>query len=129
MRRVAKTRAVRPQHVLLPAETALIRWIRATLGQIGPLAVDPIAHPKPAASFSDPNCPVCATTIQPEADPNGVYPGVPVQAPRTIPIPADKQAQNAQAAAAVGKVRWSGPVAHEDVSNWIEPPNAAPLRA
>jgi hypothetical protein len=78
------------------------QWIWATFEQVDNLDVDPIAHPKLRASFNDPNCPICTTNIEP-VQVNGVYPRVPVQVARTIPIPADKVALNAEAAAVLAK--------------------------
>jgi hypothetical protein len=43
------------------------------------------------------------TDVQPQADKSGVYPRIPVQISRTIPIPADKVSLNTQVAAALGK--------------------------
>jgi len=88
-------------HIAHKSETSP-QWIWATFEQVDNLDVDPIAHPKLHASFNDPNCPLCATDIQPQAT-NGIYPRVPVQVSRTIPIPKDKIALNAQVAAALGR--------------------------
>jgi hypothetical protein len=87
-------------HIAHKSETSP-QWIWATFEQVDNLDVDPIAHPKLHASFNDPNCPICATDIQPQAT-NGIYPRVPVQVSRTIPIPKDKIALNAQVAAVLG---------------------------
>jgi hypothetical protein len=78
------------------------QWIWATFEQVDNLDVDPVAHPKLHASFNNPDCPICATNIQPQAT-NGVYPRIPVQVSRTIPIPKDKIALNAEVAAALAK--------------------------
>ena len=87
------------------------QWIWATFEQADNLDVDPIAHPKLRASFNDPGCPICATNIQPVSGKdaagkdNGIFPRIPVQVSRAIPIPADKLALNAQVAAVLGKSR------------------------
>jgi len=75
------------------------QWIWATFEQVDNLSVDNVAHPNLHASFNDPNCPLCAVDIQPRANAQKVYPRIPVQVSRTIPIPEDKAALNAQAAA------------------------------
>lgn len=86
------------------------QWIWATFEQVDNLDVDPIAHPKLHASFNDATCPICATNIAPvsnkDANGNIVYPRIPVQVSRAIPIPGDKVALNAQVAAALGKSVW-----------------------
>ena len=77
-------------------------WIWATFEQVDNLSVDQVAHPNLHASFNNPDCPVCVTDLQPTGTKNGdntVYPRIPVQASRAIPIPADKVALNEQAAA------------------------------
>lgn len=79
------------------------QWIWSTFEQVDNLDIDPIAHPKLSASFNDPNCEICTVNQQPQPDQNGDYQRVPTQASRTIPIPADKQALNAQAQAALRK--------------------------
>jgi hypothetical protein len=78
------------------------QWIWATFEQVDNLDVDQIAHPKLRASFNDPNCPTCTVNIQPVKT-NGIYPRIPVQASRTIPIPADKAALNAEASRVLAK--------------------------
>jgi hypothetical protein len=75
------------------------QWIWSTFEQIDNLAVDPIMHPKLNPSFNDPNCEICTVNQLPIADANGNFARVPTQASRTIPIPPDKQALNAQAQA------------------------------
>ncbi len=77
------------------------QWIWATFEQIDNLDVDPVAHPNLSPSFTDPNCPLCAVNIQPVANAKNVYPRIPTQAWRAIPIPGDKVALNAQAQAAL----------------------------
>lgn len=74
------------------------QWIWSTFEQVDNLDVDPVAHPKLNPSFTDPNCPICAVNQQPVKVGNA-YPRIPTQAWRAIPIPADKQALNAQAQA------------------------------
>jgi hypothetical protein len=76
------------------------QWIWATFEQINNLDIDPVAHPKSHPSFYDPGCQICAVNIEPQLDPKTkTYPRIPVQASRTIPIPADKVALNAEASA------------------------------
>jgi hypothetical protein len=74
------------------------QWIWSTFEQVDNLDVDPVAHPKLKPSFFDPGCPICAVNQQPQQV-NGVYPRIPTQASRAIPIPGDKLALNAQAQA------------------------------
>jgi len=88
-------------HVAHKSETSP-QWIWATFEQVDSLDVDAVAHPNLHPSFSDPNCPICATDIEPQKV-NKAYPRIPVQVSRTIPIPADKVALNAEVAAALGK--------------------------
>ena len=83
--------------------TAAPQWIWATFEQVDNLSVDNVAHPNLQASFNGPGCPICMTDVQPQADKSGVYPRIPVQISRTIPIPADKVSLNTQVAAALGK--------------------------
>jgi len=77
------------------------QWIWSTFEQVDNLAVDAVAHPKLRASFNDPGCAICAVDQQPQANAQGVYPRIPTQAWRAIPIPPDKQALNAQVATAL----------------------------
>jgi hypothetical protein len=80
------------------------QWIWATFEQVDNLDVDQVAHPKLRPSFFNPDCPICTVNVQPQVDPNTrLYPRTPVQASRTIPIPADKVALNAQAQAVLAK--------------------------
>ena len=79
------------------------QWIWATFEQVDNLDVDPVAHPHLHASFNNPNCPICATNVEPKKNPDGTYPRIPVQVSRTIPIPADKVSLNAEAAAVLAK--------------------------
>lgn len=74
------------------------QWIWSTFEQVDNLDVDAVAHPNLAPSFFDPNCPICAVNQLPQQV-NGVYPRIPTQASRAIPIPGDKAALNAQAQA------------------------------
>ncbi len=83
--------------------TAAPQWIWATFEQVDNLSVDNVAHPNLQASFNGPGCPICMTDVQPQADKSGVYPRIPVQISRTIPIPADKVSLNNQVAATLGK--------------------------
>jgi hypothetical protein len=76
------------------------QWIWSTFEQVDNLDVDPVAHPKLNPSFVDPNCPICAVDQQPQKV-KGVYPRIPTQAWRGIPIPGDKTALNRQAQAAL----------------------------
>lgn len=79
------------------------QWIWSTFEQIDNLDVDAVTHPGLKPSFSNPDCPLCATNIlpvplDPKAD-NPVYPRIPTQAWRAIPIPGDKVSLNVQAQA------------------------------
>jgi hypothetical protein len=78
------------------------QWIWATFEQVDNLDIDKVAHPNLNASFNDPNCPICATNIQPNHYSEGVYPRIPVQLSRAIPIPADKVSLNAEVVGALG---------------------------
>ncbi|MFL6858370.1 MAG: lipoyl synthase [Allosphingosinicella sp.] len=73
------------------------QWIWATFEQTDNLDVDPVAHPKLSASFSNADCPICAVNQLPRKV-NGVYSRVPTQAWRAIPIPGDKQKGEAKTA-------------------------------
>lgn len=101
------------------------QWIWATFEQIDNLDVDPIAHPKLHASFNDPNCPICAVNMQPRKV-NGAYPRIPVQVSRTIPIPADKVALNAEVAAALGKAKSVWQYYQLIDTQWPTEPKAPP---
>lgn len=83
--------------------TSSPQWIWSTFEQVDNLAVDPVAHPKLNPSFFDPNCPMCAVDQEPQKV-KGVYPRVPTQAWRAIPIPPDKTALNRQAQAALARL-------------------------
>lgn len=84
--------------------TSSPQWIWSTFEHVDNLDVDEIANPKLSPSFYDPNCQLCTVNQQPQADPKtGLYPRIPVQTWRGVPIPADKQALNAQARAALAK--------------------------
>jgi len=89
-------------HIAHKSETSP-QWIWATFEQVDNLDVDPVAHPNMHASFNNPGCLICATDVQPQQDAKGIYPRIPVQASRTLPIPGDKVALNAEVAAALGK--------------------------
>ncbi|HEY1607323.1 MAG TPA: hypothetical protein VGF77_17170 [Allosphingosinicella sp.] len=80
------------------------QWIWSTFEQVDNLDVDPVAHPKLHPSFFDPNCWLCAVDQQPKAGPHGVYPRIPTQAWRGIPIPGDKVHLNQQAQAALARM-------------------------
>jgi hypothetical protein len=79
------------------------QWIWSTFEQVDNLDVDAVAHPTLHPSFANPNCPICTVDQQPVAGANGVYPRIPTQAWRAIPIPGDKVALNAQVQAAMAK--------------------------
>jgi hypothetical protein len=89
-------------HIAHKSETSP-QWIWATFEHVDNLAVDPVAHPKLQASFNDANCPICTINVEPQKAANGVYPRIPVQASRTIPIPPDKVALNAEVSAVLAK--------------------------
>lgn len=80
------------------------QWIWATFEQVDNLDVDQVEHPNLRASFNDPNCPICTTNAQPKQGNNGVYPRIPAQLSRTIPVPADKVHLNAQAESALSAI-------------------------
>jgi hypothetical protein len=90
-------------HIAHKSETSP-QWIWATFEQVDNLSVDQVAHPKLQASFNDSNCPICVTDVQPQQNAQKAYPRIPVQVSRTIPIPADKVALNAQATAALARM-------------------------
>jgi hypothetical protein len=79
------------------------QWIWSTFEQIDNLATDQVAHPNLNPSFANPSCEICAVNVLPVADKNGVYPRIPVQAWRSVPIPNDKMALNAQVRTAMAK--------------------------
>jgi hypothetical protein len=79
------------------------QWIWSTFEQIDNLDVDPVAHPNLNPNFTNPGCPICTPNVLPIAI-NGVYPRTPVQAWRSIPIPGDKVALNAQVRAAMASI-------------------------
>ncbi|SDR60792.1 hypothetical protein SAMN05519103_07121 [Rhizobiales bacterium GAS113] len=89
-------------HIAHKSETSP-QWIWATFEQVDNLDVDQVAHPNLRASFNSPDCPICTTDVEPQKNASGVYPRIPVQASRTLPIPADKVHLNAEVAAALGK--------------------------
>jgi hypothetical protein len=76
------------------------QWIWSTFEQVDNLDVDAVAHPKLSPSFVDPNCPMCAVNQLPQKV-KGVYPRIPTQAWRGVPIRGDKVALNRQAQAAL----------------------------
>jgi len=78
------------------------QWIWATFEQVDNLDVDQVKHPNLRASFNDANCSICTTNFAPQKGKDGVYPRIPVQLSRAIPIPADKVALNAEAASTLG---------------------------
>jgi hypothetical protein len=78
------------------------QWIWATFEQVDNLDVDQVDNPKRHPSFNDPGCPLCTVNAPPQKK-NGLYPRTPVQASRTIPIPADKAALNAEAATVLAR--------------------------
>jgi hypothetical protein len=101
------------------------QWIWSTFEQIDNLAVDSVAHPKLNPSFSDPNCPICAVDQQPQAV-NGVYPRIPTQAWRAIPIPPDKEVLNRQAAAVLARLGSVWQYYQLVDTQWPTAPSAAP---
>jgi len=112
-------------HIAHKSETSP-QWIWATFEQVDNLAVDPVAHPKLNASFNDPNCEICTVNVQPQKDANGVYPRIPVQASRTIPIPKDKEALNAEVAAVLGKNKSIWQYYELIDTQWPTDPTSAP---
>lgn len=102
------------------------QWIWATFEQVDNLATDPVAHPTLNPSFNDPNCEICTVNQLPVADANGDYARVPTQASRTIPIPPDKAALNAQAQAVL-KAKGSVWQYYQLIdTQWPTDPTAAP---
>src|SRR5580692_8133759 len=90
-------------HIAHKSETSP-QWIWATFEQVDNLDVDQVAHPKLQASFNNAGCQICTTDVEPQQNAQKAYPRIPVQVSRTIPIPADKVALNAQAAAALARL-------------------------
>lgn len=80
------------------------QWIWSTFEQVDNLDVDPVAHPNLKPSFTDVNCPICAVNTLPVKDKAGIYPRIPTQAWRAIPIPGDKKALNAQVQASMRRM-------------------------
>jgi hypothetical protein len=102
------------------------QWIWATFEQVDNLDVDPVDHPKLHASFNDVNCPICTTNIQPQKGANGVYPRIPVQLSRTIPIPPDKVHLNAEVTTALSRSRSVWQYYQLIDTQWPTDPTAAP---
>ena len=101
------------------------QWIWSTFEQVDNLDVDPVAHPKLSPSFVDTNCPSCAVNQLPQKV-GGVYPRIPTQAWRAIPIPGDKVALNAQAQAALKKMGSVWQYYQLIDTQWPTDPGAAP---
>ncbi len=80
------------------------QWIWSTFEQVDNLDVDTVAHPNLKPSFFDPNCAICVPNQQPaKTGVNSWATNPKTQIVRSIPIPADKQALNSQAEAALMK--------------------------
>lgn len=79
------------------------QWIWSTFEQVDNLATNPVSHPQLNPSFHNPGCELCAVNVLPVAGSDGVYPRIPVQAWRSVPLPLDKQALNDQVRAAMAK--------------------------
>lgn len=80
------------------------QWIWATFEQVDNLDVDAVAHPDIHPSFFDPLCFICVPNQQPAATGVNAWAKAPkTQAMRSIPIPKDKLALNAQAQTALVK--------------------------
>jgi hypothetical protein len=101
------------------------QWIWSTFEQVDNLDVDPVAHPKLKPSFTDPNCPLCAVNQLPVAK-NGVYPRIPTQAWRAIPIPRDKIALNTQVQAVLRQMGSVWQYYELIDTQWPTEPGAAP---
>lgn len=101
------------------------QWIWSTFEQIDNLDTDTVAHPKLSPSFVDTNCPGCAVNQLPQKV-NGVYPRIPTQAWRAIPIPADKRRLNAQAQAVLAKMGSVFQYYELIDTQWPTDPSAAP---
>ncbi len=106
------------------------QWIWSTFEQVDNLDVDPIAHPNLHPSFSDPNCPLCAVNVSPPPDGNGgyAYSRTPVQAWRSVPIPGDKKALNAQAQAVLARMGSVWQYYQLIDTQWPIHPNVPPAR-
>jgi hypothetical protein len=103
------------------------QWIWSTFEQIDNLDVDPVAHPTLKPSFVDTNCPGCAVNQLPvQVGKDKVYPRIPTQAWRAIPIPGDKVALNAQAQAALKKMGSVWQYYQLIDTQWPTEPGAAP---
>jgi hypothetical protein len=101
------------------------QWIWSTFEQVDNLEADAVAHPKLRPSFTDTNCPICAVNQLPEKV-SGVYPRIPTQAWRAIPIPADKQRLNAEAQAVLAKLGSVWQYYQLIDTQWPTDPGASP---
>jgi hypothetical protein len=80
------------------------QWIWSTFEQVDNLDVDAVAHPGMHPSFFDPDCWICAVDQQPKQGAHGVYPRIPTQAWRGIPIPGDKVHLNQETQAVLARM-------------------------
>jgi hypothetical protein len=104
------------------------QWIWSTFEQVDNIAVDQVAHPTLNPSFADLNCPICTTDQQPQPNANGVYPRIPTQVWRSIPIPPDKIAINSQAEAALAKMGSVFQYYELIDTQWPTQPNVPPAQ-
>ena len=103
------------------------QWIWATFEQVDNLDVDQVAHPKLHPNFFDPNCPICTVNVEPQLDKKtNTYPRIPVQASRTIPIPADKVALNREAQGVLEKEKSVWQYYQLIDTQWPTDPGARP---
>ena len=102
------------------------QWIWSTFEQVDNLDVDPVAHPTLKPNFVDVGCPICAVNTQPEKSTSGLYPRIPTQAWRAIPIPGDKKALNGQAQAALHRMGSVWQYYELIDTQWPTDPTAAP---
>lgn len=102
------------------------QWIWSTFEQVDNLATNPVSHPQLSPSFHNPACETCAVNVLPVAGSDGVYPRIPVQALRSVPIPDDKQALNAQVRAAMAKAGSVWQYYQLIDTQWPTQPNVPP---
>jgi hypothetical protein len=102
------------------------QWIWSTFEQVDNIAVDQVAHPTVNPSFADLNCPLCTINVQPQPNAGGVYPRIPTQVWRSIPIPPDKVALNSQAQAVLAKLGSVFQYYQLIDTQWPTSPGAAP---
>jgi len=103
------------------------QWIWATFEQVDNLEVDSVAHPNLKPSFYDPNCAICVPNQEPASTGVNSWAKTPkTQIVRSIPIPADKQALNREAQAALATAK--SPLQYYQLidTQWPTDPSATP---